>query len=85
MAITLHHQTADEFVERLKRRFKAAEKLEKARIATWIYDRFTAGNITAAQIKTAFGLTDAQLLVFRDRLMVLREHYLAIEAERAEE
>ena len=85
MALDLKHQTAAQFVDRLKTRFRAAEKYERARLATWLYNRFTAGDITQAQIRTAFELdTTAKWTAFRDRLIALREHYLAIEAEMAE-
>ena len=84
MALDLTHQTAAQFAARLKARFKAAQKYEKARIAAWMYDRVQAGDITVAQIKTAFDLDQAQWLVLRDRLLALKEHYDAIEAERAE-
>jgi hypothetical protein len=84
MALNLKHQTPAQFAARLKARFKAAEKYEKARIAAWMYDRVQAGDITVARIKSAFELTDPQWLTFRDRLMALKEHYDAIEAERAE-
>jgi len=85
MALTLKHQTAAQFVERLKARFKAAERYDKARIAAWLYDRFAAGDITQVQIRTAFDLnTTAKWEAFRDRLIALRTHYLAIEAEVSE-
>ena len=84
MALELKHQTAAQFAARLKARFKAAEKYEKARIAAWMYNRVQAGDITVAQIKAAFGLTDPQWLVFRDRLLALKQHYDAIQAEVAE-
>ena len=84
MALNLKHQTAAQFADRLKARFRTAERYEKAKIAAWMYDRVQAGDITVAQIKTAFDLDQAQWLVLRDRLLALKEHYDAIEAERAE-
>ena len=85
MALDLKHQTAAQFVDRLKARFKAAEKYEKGRIAARIYDWYVAGDITQTQIRNAFGLdTTAKWTAFRDRLIALREHYLAIDAEVAE-
>ena len=85
MALDLKHQTAAQFVERFKARFKAAEKAEKARLATWLYNRFDAGDVTQTQIRNAFDLdTTAKWTAFRDRLIALRAHYLAIDAEVAE-
>ena len=85
MALELKHQTAAQFVDRLKARFKAASKYERAKIAAWIYARFVAGDITQTQIRNAFGLdTTAKWTAFRDRLLALKEHYDAIEAEATE-
>lgn len=85
MALDLKHQTAAQFVERLKARFKAASKYDKAKIAAWIYDRFVAGDITQVQIRNAFDLdTTEKWTTFRDRLLALKAHYDAIEAETPE-
>jgi len=79
------HQTAAQFVGRLKARFKAAEKYEKARLANKLYQWYSEGCITQTQIRNAFDLdTTEKWTAFRDRLIALREHYLAIDAEVAE-
>ena len=84
MALGLQHQTAAQFADRLRAKWRAAEKLEKGRLATWIIDRHTAGDITTAQIRTAFQLDAAQFTAFAARLQTLRTHYLAIMAEAQE-
>jgi len=79
MALTLNHQTVAQFVTRLRKRIAAADKLEKARLATWLYDRFAAGDITQAQIRTAFDLdTTAKWEAFRDKIIALRDYYIGV-------
>ena len=81
MSLNLQHQTADEFAARLVARFKAASQFEKGRLATWIYDRYQAGDFTAAQLRAAFGMTVAEFSVFVTRVQTLRDHYLALQSE----
>ena len=84
MALNLQHQTAAEFVSRFREKYRNSSREECARLAAWLYDRYAAGDVTAAQIKTAFGLSDAQWLVFRDKVLALREHWLAVQAAQGE-
>ena len=84
MALNLQHQTPAEFADRLVARFKASSQLEKARLATWIYDHYQAGDFTAAQLRNAFGMDAAQFSAFVTRIQTLRTHYLALQAEVAE-
>ena len=81
MPLTLNHQTPAEFAARLVVRFKAASREEKGRLATWLYDRYQAGDFTAAQLRNAFGMTLAQFNTFVTRIQTLRTHYLALQAE----
>ncbi len=81
MPLNLQHQTAEQFAARLVRRFKAASDVEKGRLATWLYDRYQAGDFTALQLRTAFGFTPAQFTAFVTRVQNLRTHYLALQAE----
>lgn len=84
MAIGLHHQTPAQFADRLVRKFRAAEREEKARLAAWIYDRHQAGDFTATQLRNAFGMNATQFTAFVTRIQTLRTHWLAIQAEGAE-
>jgi len=81
MAINLQHQTAAQFVARLRERWRNAEKDEKARIGAWLLARYNAGDITAAQIRTAFNLTAGQLTTFAARLQTLSDARAIIQAE----
>ena len=81
MALVLKHQTAAQFVARLRERYRNSSREECARLAAWLYDRFAAGDITQAQIRTAFGLdTTAKWTAFRDKILALRDHWLAIQS-----
>ena len=81
MALVLNHQSAAQFADRLVARFKAASKDEKGRLATWIYDHYQAGDFTALQLRTAFGMTVPQFNTFVTRIQTLRTHWLAVQAE----
>ena len=84
MPLPLVHNTPAQFADRLVRRFKAASKDEKARLATWLYDRYQAGDFTAAQLRNAFGMNVTQFNAFVTRIQDLRTHWLAIQAEQPE-
>ena len=80
MALILKHQTPAQFVARLRRKWDSISKDDKARLATWLYNRYAAGDITALQIRAAFDLdTTAKWDAFRLKIQTLREHYLAIQ------
>ena len=59
---TFNHSTRAQLAQRLRERFRAASRLEALQIA-----RFFAA-LTDAQLKTIFGLTDAQTATLRSRL-----------------
>lgn len=83
MAINLKHQTIDSFVARIKRRFIESSKYDRARMADWIYRKYESGDITQAQIRTAFELdTTEKWVAFRDRILALHNYYATIEAEK---
>lgn len=79
MPLQLNHQTAAQFVARFRAAYRDANKDRAAKMAAWLYDRVQAGDITAAQIRTAFGFTAAQYTAFQTRILALRDHYIAIQ------
>lgn len=79
MALDLKHQTPAQFVARFRAAYRTASKDKAAKMAAWLYDRVQAGDITAAQIRTAFGFTAAQFTAFQTRILALRDHYNAIQ------
>jgi hypothetical protein len=60
MALSLKHQTAAQFVARLREAYRNGERAQLVRLARFILTRLQAGDITDAQCRSAFGLTVAQ-------------------------
>jgi len=81
MPIVLNHQTKAQFMLRLKKRWQDSTKEQRAKIAEWIYRKYQAGEITAANIKTAFEFTDAQFSAFVAKITELRDSYNRIQQE----
>lgn len=84
MALSLRYQTAAQFAARLRARYREATREEAARIATRILDWIDAGDITDAQVRTAFGLTAQQYTTFKSRLSALRDAYRAVQTAAGE-
>ena len=79
MALNLEHQTAAQFVARLRQRYRGLRRQDLARLAAWLYNRYVAGDITETQIRNAFGLTtDTQWNNFRDKVLALRNAWIEI-------
>lgn len=70
MAIVLHHQTAQQFADRLRKRWRNSTREECARIAWWIRKRIVNGDVTQAQLRTAFDMTQAQWNALRDNKLI---------------
>lgn len=80
MALTLKYQTKAQFLARLRKRYRLLSKYELAKLAAWLYDRYSDGDFTALQIRTAFGLdTQEKWDTFRVKIQTLRDQYTAIE------
>lgn len=68
--LVLQHQTAAQFAARLRERYRSGEREGLARIAWWIVEQINAGNITDAQVRTAFGFTTIQYTTFKSTKLV---------------
>jgi hypothetical protein len=60
MALLLKHQTAEQFVTRLRAAYRDASRERIVQIARFIIGRIQAGDITDAQCRAAFGLNTTQ-------------------------
>lgn len=60
MALLLKHQTAAQFVARLRQAYRDGERERVVRMARFVIARIQAGDITDAQCRTAFGLNTTQ-------------------------
>mgnify|MGYP006921302567 CR=1 FL=1 len=85
MALQLNHQTAAEFVARFREAYRNSDRERCAKLAHWLYTRYAAGDLTAAQIRNAFGLdTTKKWDTFRAKVMALRDAYEAVQNARGE-
>lgn len=84
MVLNLKYQTAAQFAARLRERYRNASREEAARIATWILNKIDAGDLTDAQVRTAFGLTLTQYNAMKTRMSNLRTAYQAVQAAAGE-
>ena len=80
----LKHQTPAQFIARFRARYRTADKEDLARLAYWLHARYTAGDITGAQIRSAFDLNASQATAFLSRVLTLRAHWQAILDARGE-
>lgn len=60
MPLSLKHQTKVQYLRRLRERLRAAEKLEACRIASRMLKHLSDGDVTQAQMETAWGMTAAE-------------------------
>lgn len=71
-APTLHDLTPLQFMQRLRERFRKAERVEQCVLCWWLYRRITAGHITDAQCRNAFNLTTTQWNNFKTNKLIPR-------------
>ena len=60
MALLLKHQTAEQFISRLRQAYRDGDADRVIKIARWIIARIQAGDLTDAQCRNAFGLNQTQ-------------------------
>lgn len=80
----LVHQTAAQFATRFREKFRNAEKMEAAKMATFIMNKIESGEFTDAQIRGIFGLTLAKYTTLKEKLAALRDTYNSIETAKGE-
>lgn len=84
MALNLKHATKTQLVQRLRERFKAASREEVWRMAAMLKSHYDAGDFTAAQLRTAFGMTAGQFSTFADKLLVWANKWADLKAANGE-
>ena len=84
MALNLVHQTAAELATRFRVKYRASSDLGCAKLAYWLIERITAGDITDAQARTAFGLTANQYTTLKAKMTTLHDQWVAVLAARGE-
>ena len=92
MALVLKHQTAAEFAARfwakVKSAYQAGDKVEFARLITWVWQKVQAGDLTNDQVRLSFNNAYGRSLnttqwnsLVTTRLVPIKDRYLAMQAE----
>ena len=77
-------QTAGEFLDRLRWVYRNGSREQLARVAIWITKRLDAGDVTATQLRNAFGLTALQWTTLEAKMRALRANMEAVDAATGE-
>ena len=92
MALNLKHQTAAQFAARFWAKVRAAyqsnNKVEYARLITWVWQRVQAGDLTNDQVRLSFNAAYGRSLtvaawntLVSTKLVPIKDRYLAMLAE----
>jgi len=60
MALLLKHQTAEQFIARFREAYRNSDRERCIQLARFVISRIQAGDITDAQVRSAFGLNTTQ-------------------------
>ena len=71
MALILKHQTVEAFVAKVRAAYRDGDPETLVKIARFLIARVQAGDITEAQIRTAFGLNVTQWNALKARMQDL--------------
>ncbi len=79
MALRLAHATPQQVLSAFREKYAASKGADTARLARWMAERLAAGDFTALEVRTAFGMNVGQFTAMQARLNVLKGHLEAIE------
>lgn len=71
MALILKHQTAEAFVARVRAAYRGGNPTTLVKIARFLTSRVQSGDLTEAQIRTAFGLNASQWNTLKTKMQNL--------------
>ncbi len=71
MALLLKHQTPEAFVARVRQAYRDGNSEQLVKIARFLIARVQAGDVTDAQLRTAFGLNTTQWNALKARMQAL--------------
>jgi hypothetical protein len=71
MALILKHQTVEQFVARVRAAYRDGSPETLVTIARFLVARTQAGDLTEAQVRTAFGMNVTQWNQFKTRMQAL--------------
>jgi hypothetical protein len=81
---TVLQQTGAQLAARFRAAYRAASREQAARLAYWLLERINAGQVTDAQVQSAFGLTAAQYTAMKARATTLHDGWAAVLAAAGE-
>lgn len=82
--MNLSHATKAQFAARFRERFRNAERLDVWRLAALIKMLFNEGDITVAQVRTAFELTTNQMNELASRIDAYTTKYYELKNAQGE-
>lgn len=71
MALILKHQTPEAFIARVRQAYREGNSERLVKIAKFLIARVQAGDITDAQLRTAFGMNTTQWNALKARMQQL--------------
>lgn len=80
MAFNPRHQTKVQYLRRLRERFRAAKGMEACRLANRILRHLADGDVTQAQMLTAWAMTAPGWAVKAAALQIRADKWLAFKA-----
>jgi hypothetical protein len=71
MALILKHQTVEAFIARVRQAYRDGNSEALVKIARFLIARVQAGDVTDAQLRTAFGLNTTQWNALKTKMQNL--------------
>lgn len=71
MALILKHQTPEAFIARVRQAYREGNNETLVKIARFLIARVQAGDVTDAQLRTAFGLNNTQWNALKTKMQAL--------------
>ena len=84
MALTLKHQTTEQWLARFRARYALATRENAAALAARLTSLLDARDLTDTQARNAFGKTVAEWAQLKSRLKEKSDNLSAVKAERGE-
>ena len=72
MALLLKHQTVGDFIARLREAYRDSQGERTVKLARFVIARVDAGDLTDAELREAFGRTNAQWNSMKSKLRGLQ-------------
>ena len=84
MALTLKHQTTEQWLARFRARYARATGEEAAALAARLTKLLAANDVTDTQVRNAFGKTVSEWAQLKSRLKEKSDNLAAVKAARGE-